>query len=341
MSDKTKQKLEKLLELLRPKKSLLIVMQDNPDPDAIAAAAALRRIANVAGEVSCSITYGGIIGRSENRALASYLGLNFRPIEEVEIDRYDATALVDTQPQTGNNSLPESVLPDIVLDHHPLRPETRRVPFTDVRSKYGALSTILFEYLSEAGIEPDPPLATALLYGIRTDTQDLGHEAIQADVSALEVLYPLANTRMLSAIQRWKVTPVYFQTISRCLDNARVQGPCLHTCLGHVDNPDLVAEMADLFLRLEGIEWSLACGRYLDKIWVSVRTSQTALRAEDVMKGIMGGLGTGGGHDLLAGGQVLLEKGSQAEQRAVQKDIRDRFLREVEASRFRPKKLLK
>jgi nanoRNase/pAp phosphatase (c-di-AMP/oligoRNAs hydrolase) len=125
------------------------------------------------------------------------------------------------------------------------------------------------------------------------------------------------------------------------MDNARVQGTGLHTCMGRVDNPDLVAEMADLFLRLEGIQWTLACGRYRDKIWVSIRTSQTALRAEDVMKGITEELGTGGGHGLSAGGQVLLQKGNQAEQRAVQKTIRDRYLKFIGAARYRPKKLLR
>jgi hypothetical protein len=153
-----------LLDLLRGKRSLLIVMQDNPDPDSIAAAAALRRIANTLTDVQCSIAYGGMIGRGENRAVAGYLGLNFRPMEEIDLEKYDAVALVDTQPRTGNNSLPADRMPDIVLDHHPLRPETRSAAFSDVRKRYGAVSTILVEYLGELGITPDPPLATAQLY---------------------------------------------------------------------------------------------------------------------------------------------------------------------------------
>ena len=148
-------KVRRLLETLSDRRSLLIVMQDNPDPDSIASAASLRRIANQLGDVTCSIAYGGKIGRGENRALADYLGLNFRPIDQVDPKKFDAIALVATQPGTGNNSLPDDVRAHIVLDHHPLRPGTRSVPFTDVRSRYGALSSILVEYLREADIVPE------------------------------------------------------------------------------------------------------------------------------------------------------------------------------------------
>ena len=98
-NSKSTTKAARLVELLRGKRSLLIVMQDNPDPDSIAAAAALRRIANTLTDVQFSIAYGGVIGRAENRAVAGYLGLNFRPIEEVDLEKYDVVALVDTQPR--------------------------------------------------------------------------------------------------------------------------------------------------------------------------------------------------------------------------------------------------
>ena len=338
--NKSAQKVKKLIDLLRDKRSLLIVMQDNPDPDSIAAAAALRRIANTVGEVQCSISYGGVIGRGENKALVDYLGLNFRPIEPIDFKKYDAVALVDTQPQTGNNSLPEEIQPDIVLDHHPLHPATRGVAFTDVRSKYGALSTILFEYLTEAKIQLGPPLATALLYAIRTDTQDLGLEAVQADVRASEALYPLANARMLSMIQRGSVTVAYYQNVARALKNARVQGPCIFAAMSGVNNPDIIGEMADMFLRCEGVEWTVCSGVYEGKMWISLRTSQNKMKAGEVMQKLISRLGTGGGHEMSAGGQVPLAKETRQERDTVQKTIRDRLLREIGANKKRPRKLV-
>jgi len=337
---KSAQKVKKLIDLLRDKQSLLIVMQDNPDPDSIAAAAALRRIANTAGDVQCSITYGGVIGRGENKALADYLGLNFRPIEQIKFEKFDAIALVDTQPETGNNSLPYEFRPDIVLDHHPLHPATRGIAFTDVRSKYGALSTILFEYLIEAKMSPDPPLATALLYAIRTDTRDLGLEAVQADVRALEALYPLANARMLSMIQRGPVTALYYQNVAKALKNARVQGPCIFAAMNGVNNPDIIGEMADMFLRCEEVEWTLCSGVYEGKIWLSLRTSQNKVKANVVIQKLVSELGTGGGHETSAGGQIALTKDTRQERNTIQKAIRDRLLHELGADEQRPKNLV-
>jgi nanoRNase/pAp phosphatase (c-di-AMP/oligoRNAs hydrolase) len=330
----------KLLAELHGKRSLLILMQDNPDPDSVAAAAALRRLANSLGDVQCSIAYGGVIGRSENRAVMDYLGLNFRACDQVDPAKYDAIALVDTQPSAGNNSLPEDVLPNIVLDHHPLRPETRSVPFTDVRSKYGAVSTILFEYLREADIVPDPPLATALLYAIRTDTQDLGLEAVRADVEALLALYPLANKKMLSAIQRRGVRPEYFQTLALALKNAGSYGNCIISELGDLDNPDMIGEVADILMRHEAVDWVLCFGVHNGKIWLSVRTTQTELSAGSLMRSVVKKLGTGGGHELSAGGQVPLPKQTRAELESVQKTIRERFLREAKATEQRRRRLV-
>jgi len=338
--NKTLTKASRLVELLRGKRSLVIVMQDNPDPDSLAGAAALRRIANTLTEVQCSIAYGGVIGRSENRAVADYLGLNFRPIADVDLSKYDAVALVDTQPRAGNNSLAGDRVPDVVLDHHPLRKETRAAPFYDVRSRYGAVSTILVEYLGELGIRPDPPLATALLYAIRSDTRDLGSEAVQADIDAAEALYPLSNTRMLSAIQRGRVPPGYFRALANALENARVYGSVILADLGDVDNPDLLGEMADLFLRHEGTEWVMCHGVYEGRLLMSVRTSQSRKRAGDVIRRVVSRLGTGGGHPASAGGQVDLETGSRAERDQRTKVIRERFLRETGESSERSRKML-
>ena len=79
------------------------------------------------------------------------------------------------------------------------------MPYFDVRPRYGAVSTILYEYLTETDARVDPPLATALLYAIRTDTRDLGSEACRADIDAAEALFPQVNARMLSMIQRGEI----------------------------------------------------------------------------------------------------------------------------------------
>lgn len=325
-AEKTSSRLQKLTELFTGKAYMLVVMQDNPDPDSLAAAVAVRRLAKSQPNLQCSIANGGTVGRGENRALVKYLGLNLRSCDEVDFDKFDLIATVDTQPGSGNNSLPDTILPDIVIDHHPIRRQTRMVPFTDIRSGYGATSTILVEYLIEAGITPDTPLATALLYGIRSDTQDLGREASRADVEAIEFLYPYANKRMLSVIQRGKVPRVYYQMLADALRNACVQGPAIVTELGDIDNPDMIAEVADLLLREDETAWTMCTGYWNNKMLISIRTSEESNLAEKVIKHMVARRGTGGGHLTYAGGQVPLTKGTKKEREELEREILHRFL---------------
>jgi nanoRNase/pAp phosphatase (c-di-AMP/oligoRNAs hydrolase) len=330
-AEKTSFKLQRLTELLAGKVYLLVVVQDSPDPDSLAAAVALRRLAKGLANLQCSITCGGTVGRGENRALVNYLNLNLRPCAEIDYDKFDLIALVDTQPGTGNNCLPATVLPEIVIDHHPIRRQTRMVPFTDIRSGYGATATILVEYLIEAGITPDTPLATALLYGIRSDTQDLGREAARADIEAIEFLYPFANKRMLSIIQRGKVPRVYYQMLADALRNARVQGPAIITELGDIDNPDMIAEVADLLLREDETTWTMCTGYWNDKLLISIRTSEESNLAEKVIRHMVARRGTGGGHLTYAGGQIPLTKGTKKEREELEKHIEQKFLEAIGA----------
>jgi nanoRNase/pAp phosphatase (c-di-AMP/oligoRNAs hydrolase) len=328
-TSKTHRKLRKLSEAFARKTYLLIVLQDNPDPDAIAAAVALRKLANSLANLQCSITYGGTVGRAENRALVKYLGLNLRACSEIDYNKFDLIGMVDTQPGTGNNSLPAECPPHIVIDHHPIRRTTRAAPFTDVRSSYGSTSTILVEYLIEAGITPDAPVATALLYGIRSDTQDLGREATRADIEAIEFLYPFANKRMLSVIQRGKVPRAYFQMLADALRNATVQGSAIVTGLGDLDNPDMIAEVADLLMRNDETTWTLCSGFWNDKLLISIRTTDENNRADKVVRRLVARKGTGGGHFTYAGGQIPVATATNVQRQRLEKHIHRRFLRIV------------
>jgi nanoRNase/pAp phosphatase (c-di-AMP/oligoRNAs hydrolase) len=303
---KTTHKVERLLSLLRGKTSMLIVMQDYPDPDAIAAGTALRELANTKAEVQCSFAHGGTVGRAENRALVDYLDLNLRSIQDLDIDRFDLIAMVDTQPGTGNNSLPHGIIPNIVIDHHSIRHATRKAEFTDVRGRYGATSTILYEYLVAAKIDIEAHLATALVYGIRSDTQDLGNETTRPDIEAYSALYPIANRRMLEEIISRRVPSAYFKLLLRGISGAQVYGPCIVSNLGDTDNPDMIGEIADLLLRREEIVWALCYGRFKGRMLLSLRTSDPLTNAGRIMRAIVGKYGTGGGHHALAGAQIDL-----------------------------------
>jgi len=326
VSKKTRLKFPQLTGLLKKKSSLLIVMQDNPDPDSIAAAMALRRLANAVAGLKCSITHGGTVGRGENRALVHYLNLNMLQCSQVKFKQYDLIAIVDAQPGTGNNSLPKNTIPQIVFDHHPFKRTTRLCQFYDVRREYGATSTILLEYLHLTGLLPDMRLATAMLYAIRSDTQDLGREATKADIMAIESLYPVANKRMLSQIQRGSVPKEYFRMLSEALQNARLYKQSIVTNIGQVSNPDMIGEVADLFLREDNTNWTMCTGFFEDKLLISIRTSQEKNRADKVIKFIVARKGTGGGHLTYAGGQVPIKKDSETHRQKLKQLVEKKFL---------------
>lgn len=297
-------RLAKLSAVLEGAKSMLIVMQNNPDPDAIGAAAGLREIANELHGVACSIAHSGNVGRAENQALLRYLGINARSMADIDLDRFDRIAMVDAQPGAGNVTFDPSIRLDVVIDHHPIRPETRSARFTDIRSRYGATSTIIYEYLREAGIDPPTPVATALVYGIKSDTQDLGRESTRADVEAFLNLYPEANVKGLGRIVAAPLPRAYFSKLLRAIANATIFGDRVVSYLGRLENAEMVAEAADLLLRIEDVRWSMCIGVIGNWIHVSLRTVERDADAGKIARNLGGRRGFGGGHQSLAAAQI-------------------------------------
>lgn len=213
---------------------------------------------------------------------------------------------MDTQPGAGNNSFPAGRAPALVLDHHPLRPETDEAAFADVRSDTGATSTILLGYLQAAGLEPPTPLATALFYGIQADTLGLSRGAGAADVAAYFYLQPRIDVQGLVEIERAQVPPAYFRSLNATLRAARVYDGTVIAYIGRMEYPDLAAEMADLLLRLNGSQWVICMGAFRRMLILSVRTRRRRMRAEQLVQAVVGGEGSAGGHGIMAGGQIPL-----------------------------------
>lgn len=322
-------RLDKLTAVLDGAKSMLIVIQNNPDPDAIAAAAALREIANERHGISCSIAHAGAVGRAENQELLRYLGLNARALGELEPERFDRIGMVDAQPGAGNVTFDPTIRLDVVIDHHPIRKETRSARFTDIRRRYGATSTILYEYLRDAGIEVPTPIATALVYGIRSDTQDLGREGTKADLEAFLDLYPLANARALGRIVQAPLPRSYFSRLRIALDRARIYGTRVVSDLGPLDSPEMVAEAADFLLRAEGVEWSMCLAIVDGWLHLSLRTIDRERHAGHIARNLGGRRGFGGGHQALAAAQIPLSSRTNGERhtRTLVRGIVKRFLK--------------
>ncbi len=322
-------RLAKLSAVLAGAKSMLIIVQNSPDPDAIAAAVALREIANALHGIPCSVAHSGAVGRAENLALLRYLGLNTREIGTLELERFDRLGMVDAQPGAGNVNFDPSVRLDVVIDHHPIRRETRSARFTDIRSRYGATSTILYEYIREAKIEIPTSLATALVHGIRSDTQDLGRESTRADVDAFLDLYPRANAKVLGRIVSAPLPRSYFSKLQVAISRATVHGNRIVSYLGPLDSQEMIAEAADLLLRVEGMRWSMCIGMIDGWLHMSLRSAERDQHAGKIARNLGGRRGFGGGHHTLAAAQIPLpvEVTSTVQVARVVRSLIKRFLR--------------
>ena len=251
-----------------------------------------------------TVARGGIIGRAENRAMVSVLGLQHVAVSEIDFGAYATIALVDTQPETGNNSLPPGHRVDIIVDHHPLRAAARRAPWCDIRQDFGASSTIVYSYLRQKHFPFDENLATAMLYAIKSETRDLGREASDHEFELYTHLIRIANLEKVHAIAEPKVPAAYFAALDRSLRGAEARGPLVTVNLGALDYPDLVAEIADLLLAYDHARWVLCVGEHAHNVYLSIRTDIESAHAGELIRTLVGADGAAGGHGMVAGGKM-------------------------------------
>jgi nanoRNase/pAp phosphatase (c-di-AMP/oligoRNAs hydrolase) len=316
----------RLIEWLRGKVPILIVTHDHPDPDALAAAYALRHLILLKTGQNAVIAYEGVIGRSENRAMVRELEIETVPLASLDPHEFAVVCLVDAQPAGGNVSLPPSCRIDVVIDHHPLRDASRNCRWVDVRPDYGASATILFEYLQAQELPIATKLATILFYAIKSETQSLGRDWCPADRDAYRTLLPLCNNRILYRITTPSLPRSYFARVDAALASARTYGDVLIFDLQQVDQPEIVAEMADFLLRAEGVEVVLGLGVFAGEGILSLRSSDPTVNAGDLIQQVTAGLGSSGGHGQIAGGQIRPLPANAAGQAVLQAELVRRLL---------------
>lgn len=322
--------LRMLLDLARTRHRPLVHLQHNPDPDALASGLAVQCLLKRVLGVEAVMAYTGGVGRAENRAMLRWLKIQIVPAYKIDYAQHDLVLVVDTHPGAGTCRLPPGVVPQVVIDHHPVRTQVPGVEFLMVDPSYGATSTMVGALMLDNGIPVDERVATALSYGIDTDTQGLVRGCGPKDEAVFERLHALADKRLLGRIQRARVTQEYFQVLENGLRRAQITDFTVVTWVGPVAYPDAVAEIADLLFRLEGTRWVLAAGEHGGALSFSLRAVQgDGVDAGAVAREIA--LGQGGGHEAYAGGQVRLDAGADAAEAF--EALKDRFLKAVRAKR--------
>lgn len=330
----------RFVEWLRGKGPILIVTHDHPDPDALAAAYALRHLILMKVGQQATIAFEGVIGRSENRAMVRELEIETVPLGTLDPHEFAVICMVDAQPGTGNTSLPPNCRVDLVIDHHPLRDTSRDSRWVDVRADYGAAATILFEYLMAHNLSIATKLATILFYAIESETQGLGREWSPADRDAYRCLLPLCNNRILYRITHPSLPRAYFAKVNSALANARIYDDILVFNMKQVDQPEIVAEMADFLLRAEGVEVVLGIGEFAGEGILSLRSSDQSINVGNLIQIITAGYGSSGGHGLIAGGQLPHLPQAAEDRTALEAELVRRLLKDLGRETFPPRPLL-
>ena len=293
---------------------LLVVAHDNPDPDAIASAIGLARVADVVG-VPADPCYGGEIAHQENRALVNLLDLSLSTFGEIDLDDYDGIALVDHSRAGINDSLPEEHPVNIVVDHHPPRGPVAG-EFVDIRPDAGATSTLIEEYLSRFGVEPGRELATALLYGIRIDTKDFTRSTSIPDFEAAASLSPFADESTLERVESPSVSQETLRVLANAIEGRDVRGSTVASCVGEISDRDTLAQAAERLLDLDGVTVTFVYGYMDGVIYASARSRGADLDVGELLRDALDPVGSAGGHATMAGAQVplgILEEVSESE----------------------------
>jgi nanoRNase/pAp phosphatase (c-di-AMP/oligoRNAs hydrolase) len=309
---------------------LLILMHDFPDPDALASAFALQHLARSAFGIDSTIAYGGIIGRTENRVMVRTLRIPLRRLKPALLKRFADVALVDTQPGFGNNGFPANRRAALILDQHPSE-EQPQAGLVIVDPDCGATCVIVAQALLQHGADIPARVATALAYGILTDTLDL-YRARRPDVAQtyLQVLHH-CDMRALARIQNPVRPRMFFSSLGKGIRAAVAFRRLVVTHLGPVDTPDRVAQVAEFLLTYRRARWCCATGRYKGRLHISLRSTRPEAQAGEVLRDAVDRRGDAGGRGPIAGGNCRVGKDASEETWAE----RERLLIERLARRLR------
>jgi len=276
---------------------VLIVI--NADPDAIASAKAIKRL--LWRKVS-SVTISNInvIKRPDNLAMIRLLGVSLVHIDEIDVSLFSRFVIVDSQPE--HHEAFKKFNPDVIVDHHP---ETgARAPYLDIRPKYGATASILTEYLRAARIKPSAKLATGLFHAIKTDTGNFERQTQIEDVRAFQFLYRHANIHLVRKIEQSELRLDFLKYFKIALANMRRRKGRIFVHLGPVINPDVCVLIADFFMRIDTVSWSIVSGFYNKTLILVFRNDGVRKNAGRLAQQSFGLLGSGGGHKSMARAEI-------------------------------------
>lgn len=296
---------DRLLKVLADYEQVLVVMHDNPDPDAIASGWAVVSLIHQKLAKPTNLIAGGAILRAENRHMVDLLGPPVQLVLGIDAPEHAATVLVDCGLGAQNQLLTRNrVEPVAVIDHHLADARPGHVPFVDIRPDVAASATIAASYLIEQHLEPGAKLATALWYAMRTETTGCEFRYSLLDQNVLVWLTERADPELLAEIENAPLPREYYGDLVAALRDAAVHRDSAFCMLPRATGAEIVGEIADLLIRCKGLD-SVFCAAIVEgDLLISVRTDTHGANAVTLLQKTLGELGSCGGHAHRAGGKI-------------------------------------
>lgn len=280
-----------------------VLIPINADPDAIASAMAVKRLL-WRKTASVTITNVNEIKRPDNLTMIRLLGVSLVPFHEVSLDRFSKLVMVDSQPDHHIDLA--QLEPSVIIDHHPISSDNQ-APYTDIRPKYGATASILIEYLRAAKIKPSSKLATGLYLAIKTDTSNFERKTLMEDLNAFQYVFRYTNTALAKRIEQAEMRVDFLSYFKKAIEERRIRKGRATAHLGQVIHPDVCVLIADFFMRVDSINWSIVSGLHQRKLVIIFRNDGIRNNAGKMAKQSFGDLGSAGGHKSAARAEVPLE----------------------------------
>ncbi|MBO8182146.1 MAG: NAD-binding protein [Archaeoglobus sp.] len=319
-------KFKEVLSSMKDKK-LAIFTHDNPDPDALSSAMALKEIAKHMG-IEAEIIYYGEISHQENKAMVNLLNIEIVKANDVDLKQFEKFALVDSSAKGVNNSIPEEIQLNIVIDHHPA--ENVEAEFVDIRDNVGSTATIMTNYMVELNLVPSRTLATALFFGIKSETDEFKRNARTEDFSAAAILYPYVDHDLIEKMEGPALSYETLDVLGTAIKNREVYPPVLISFAGFINEKDAITQAADYLLKLEGISTVLVFGVVKDVVHLSARNNDVRINIGEILRRAFGDVGSAGGHAHAAGGQIPLGIFGEISE----KEVLAKLIREAVRKRF-------
>jgi nanoRNase/pAp phosphatase (c-di-AMP/oligoRNAs hydrolase) len=274
---------------------VLILLHNDPDPDAMASGLALR---NLLRRTKATAILGAMHGvtRPENLRMANLLDIQVEQITAADLNAFDRIACVDVQPHYYGGLITRV---DLVIDHHPEQAGYSAV-FKDIRADYGSTSTILTEHLRAVDVSISERTATAMLYAIKSDTLFFARHTNRSDLDAFTFLYPLSDPALIRKMEGAEITSERLDYVLRAHQTGRLTDQVFSAFLGSSPREDFITYVADFFLQLENVKWTVISGIVNDSLIISMRNLGYSRNAGEFMKKWFAEIGSAGGHRAMA-----------------------------------------